>query len=121
MASKITLKMLQSMRNTAESELEVLKVSAKDANSKANTAKQKVESLVKQINEYSKGVMIVSEHALLRVAEYRYMVDFNHIESEIRAEIGFNPFTTGNATLPLKGGLRAVIKNNVVVTVKESK
>jgi len=63
---------------------------------------------------------VVSEHALLRYLERKYNLDLEDIKREILTNDNVIMIKNmGNGKYPISDGLKAVVKNNTVITIHE--
>lgn len=118
---KETLKSLQSRRTKLQVELDGAQKEKQAIQQKIDKAKSKICKLDIEINNYSNDNLVVSEHALLRLLERHYNVPIADAEEKLietlQSYISFNK----SGTFPIGEGLQAVVKNNVVITIKRKK
>lgn len=92
----------------------------KDAQTRYSEAQKAVGLLEKQIESLTQREVVVSEHALLRYCERVYGCDLESIKAEILTPQVVNCINTlGNGKFPTGNGLKAVVKDRVVVSVME--
>ena len=80
-----------------------------------------LKEMKKELNELKKNKkMIVSEHAILRYLERTLGLDLKVIENEILTDDVVKQYKVlGNGKYPMGNGYKAVIKDNVVLTIVE--
>lgn len=113
----IKLKSLQTERSLLEKDLEVLLSRKKDLQHQISAKEKKIKTLDNAIDLASKSEIVISEHAILRLLQRRYFQEeiIEKVISEIKDELKGVP---RNCQVPINGELRAIIKNNVLITVK---
>ena len=78
-----------------------------------------MQSIEKQIKELSAADPLVSEHALLRYLERAKGIDIEQLRAEVLTpELVAMIKTIKSGKVPMPGGLRAIVKNSVVVTIE---
>jgi septation ring formation regulator EzrA len=113
------LKYLQTSLTELETTLPTLKEKAQVANQNYSRAQNDLAQLKHRIKTLQNKEVIVSEHALLRYIERVMGVDLEEIKNQVLgpetlALIG----KLGNGKYPIGNGVRAVVKNNTVVTIQ---
>jgi len=117
------IKHLQTRSDALRLEIDQVTRSRDDINQRLDALtnqKSKIEQEIKQLSESSKEV-IISEHALLRYLERVKNVDLDSIKKEILTESFVASIRTfKNGKFPIAHGVKAIVKNSVVVTIEES-
>ena len=112
------LKNLQSRRDKLQVDVISLKDSVKTAQSAQNKAEHQLKRVLQEISDLAEKDVIVSEHAILRFLERKFSLDIEDIKKDIFSDsIKIQHQALGNGQYPITDGLKAVIKNNTVVTV----
>ena len=114
-------KSIANKRKNLESEELVLLQKKVKIQEQLNKVNQKKASIKKQIENLTKN-FTVSEHALLRYIEKSYNINLNDISNNIlknESLVKYDLF--GNGEYPINKGLKAVIKDKVIVTIKWKK
>ena len=81
----------------------------------------KENSLKKEIKDLkmSSSDIIISEHAILRYIERVLNIDIEQIKSKIQESIEIDQIKVlGNGIYPITDSTKAVIRNNVIVTIE---
>ena len=109
-------KMLNSMLKHTDEEERILELNIEQLNKQLEDKKKKKEEIKSKLQAKD---IIISEHAILRYAQHFLGIDLESIEKIIRDEQILRCHKTlGNGTYPSSDNtFKAVIKNNVVVTV----
>lgn len=115
-----TLKRYQSQLKKLHAKQNVIRSELSDCQQRYNQIKIEITDIQTKINELSNNnKLIVSEHATIRVLERMFKINLSEINQQIIDEVLPLYAKLGDGTIPVKCiGLRAVIKNGVVVTVK---
>ena len=115
-----TLKKYQSQLSKLKAKQQVIKSELTDCNNRYSQVKSEIIDVQTKINALTKNNrLIVSEHATIGILERMFCVNLSEIHEQIIAEILPVYTKLGDGTIPVKCiGLRAVIKNGVIVTVK---
>ncbi|MCX8665346.1 hypothetical protein J3U11_09085 [Gilliamella sp. B2840] len=115
-----TLKKYQTQLKKLKSKQDVIRAELADCQQRYNQLKTEILETQTKINELSSSnKLIVSEHAIIRVLERMFEINLSEIGQQIIDEVLPLYTKLGDGTIPVKCiGLRAVIKNGVVVTVK---
>jgi hypothetical protein len=120
-ANESLLKRKQTYLEKVEAQIQAAKVElaiASDTMKKLETIQNKLVLEIQQLKAQSKD-LIVSEHAILRYLERIRGINMDEIRNEIAgAELRNQVKVLGNGTYPIGGGAKAIVKNNVVVTVE---
>lgn len=78
---------------------------------------QKIQNDIKELT--NKSNLIVSEHAILRYIERVCGVDLEKVRDEILTkELMMMVQELGDGIFPIRSSIKAIVKNNVVVTIK---
>ena len=116
------LKILQTRLDAVRLEIDQATKSRSNINQRIDALtrqKDKIEYDIKQAGENSKEV-IISEHALLRYLEGAMDVDLDAVKKVMLTESLIASITSlHNGIFPMKHGVRAVVKNNVIVTIED--
>ncbi|OCG58678.1 hypothetical protein A9G41_05795 [Gilliamella sp. Nev5-1] len=115
-----TLKKYQTQLQKLKAKQSVVKTELTDCQHRYNSIKNEILDVQTKINELSRNnKLIVSEHATIRILERMFGINLSEIHEQIIAEILPVYTKLGDGLFPVKCiGLRAVIKNGVIVTVK---
>ena len=119
----IPLKELQTRRKKIVAEMDVKQQELQDAQKTVNGLGRSLKGIDKQIAEATLKDPVVSEHAILRFLERKYGIDIEDLKREILEMSGLGSITKRmiNGKLPMGEKLKAVVKNNVVVSVTGGK
>lgn len=115
-----TLKKYQTQLKKLKSKQDVVGAELADCQQRYNQIKTEILETQTKIKELSRNnQLIVSEHATIRVLERMFEINLSEINQQIINELLPVYTKVGDGTIPVECiGLRAVIKNGVVVTVK---
>lgn len=118
---KEELKRLQSLRTKQKAEIDLIKREQSLINERLETANRGLKKIDDELSKVkNNGRIIVSEHAVLRYIERNLGIDVKEIESQIITESVIEQYKIlGNGKYPIGDGLKAVIKDNVVLTVTD--
>lgn len=118
MAKGNDLKALQQkQKDLSNQKLELLRKQV-ELQTQINTVSNKERQIEKQISELTKD-FTVSEHALIRYCEKKYNINLNEISKEILDSESLHKYNTlGNGEYPLKDGLKMIVKDKIIVTIK---
>lgn len=116
---KEELKKLQSLLTKQKSEVEMIEREKELVEERLDIATKRLNEMKKELNELKKNKkMIVSEHAILRYLERILGLDLKVIENEILTDDVVKQYKVlGNGKYPMGNGYKAVIKDNVVLTI----
>lgn len=104
------LKELQTERSKLEAERDSL-------TRQINVCNTRIAEIEKRIRQLT-AVPVVSEHALLRYLERKLGIDLEEVKKEILTdETAERIKQFGSGRFPIGDGMRAVVKQNVVVSV----
>ena len=125
MSASTEIKSIQSRLSSLRAEMDELKRQADQHRGNAREIDAKVrkkQSMVGQLESrykaLTRGAPKVSEHALLRYLERGKGVDMDEIKKEIERALPVDAIKElGDGKYPIGNGLRAVVKENVVLTV----
>lgn len=113
-----TLKSLQTRKSKALAELQAAKDERKEVSNTINHISNLLKNLDKQIEELTDKELVVSEHAILRYLERKYSLDLEVIRKEIATDsVKDQHSMLGSGKYPIGDGMKAVIKDNTVVSV----
>lgn len=85
---------------------------------KVSNIKREIDKASKEIERLQKDTIIISEHALLRYLEYAYKLNVETVEKEILDDITLSMMKgMGNGKYGIGNDLRAVLVDNVVVSI----
>ena len=116
---KEELKKLQSLLVKQKSEIELIRRERQLIDERLSIAERnlrKTEDALKKMKTGNK--IIVSEHAVLRYLQRIMELDLKAVENEILTDETLKQYRTlGNGKYPISNGCKAVIKDNVVITV----
>lgn len=116
---KEELKKLQSLMVKQKSEIDLIKRERQLADERLAVAERNLKKIEEEMKKLKNGnKIIVSEHAILRYLERTMELDIKAIEKEILTDETLKQYRTlGNGKYPISNGCKAVIKDNVVITV----
>lgn len=116
---KEELKKLQSLLVKQKSEIDLIRRERQLIDERLSTAERNLKKTEDELKKLKTGnKIIVSEHAVLRYLERTMELDLKAVENEILSEEVVSQYRTlGNGKYPVSNGCKAVIKDNVVITV----
>lgn len=116
---KEELKKLQSLMVKQKSEIDLIKRERQLADERLAVAQRNLKKIEEEMKKLKNGnKIIVSEHAILRYLERTMGLDIKAIEKEILTDETLKQYRTlGNGKYPVENGCKAVIKDNVVITI----
>ena len=116
---KEELKKLQSLLIKQKSEIDLIKRERQLINERLSVAERNLRNTEEELKKLKTGnKIIVSEHAVLRYLERTMELDLKAVENEILSEQVVSQYKTlGNGKYPVSNGCKAVIKDNVVLTI----
>lgn len=116
---KEELKKLQSLLIKQKSEIDLIKRERQLINERLSVAERNLRNTEEELKKLKTGnKIIVSEHAVLRYLERTMELDLKAVENEILTEETVKQYRTlGNGKYPVSNGCKAVIKDNVVLTI----
>ena len=116
---KEELKKLQSLLIKQKSEIDLIKRERQLADERLTVAQRNLKKIEEEMKKLKNGnKIIVSEHAILRYLERTMELDLKAVENEILSKEVVSQYRTlGNGKYPVSNGCKAVIKDNVVLTI----
>lgn len=116
---KEELKKLNTLQVKLQSEIEAIKIEREILNNKLQSAERNLGKIREEIKKLKEGnKIIVSEHAMLRYIERVLGIDLKEIERRILTdEVKEQYKIVGNGRFPINDEFRALIRDNVVVTI----
>lgn len=116
---KEELKKLQSLLIKQKSEIDLIRRERQLINERLSVAERNLKNTEEELKKLKTGnKIIVSEHAVLRYLERTMELDLKAVENEILSEEVVSQYKTlGNGKYPVSNGCKAVIKDNVVLTI----
>ena len=116
---KEELKKLQSLLIKQKSEIDLIKRERQIINERLSVAERNLRNTEEELKKLKTGnKIIVSEHAVLRYLERTMELDLKAVENEILSKEVVSQYRTlGNGKYPVSNGCKAVIKDNVVLTI----
>lgn len=116
---KEELKKLQSLLIKQKSEIDLIKRERQLINERLSVAERNLRNTEEELKKLkTENKIIVSEHAVLRYLERTMELDLKAVENEILSEEVVSQYKTlGNGKYPVSNGCKAVIKDNVVLTI----
>lgn len=116
---KEELKKLQSLLIKQKSEIDLIRRERQLINERLSVAERNLKNTEEELKKLKTGnKIIVSEHAVLRYLERTMELDLKAVENEILTEETVKQYRTlGNGKYPVSNGCKAVIKDNVVLTI----
>lgn len=118
---KEELKRLQTLLVKQKSDIEIIEKEKVILEERLDVAKKGLEKINKEIISIKKNnKLILSEHAILRYLERSLKIDLKDIEAEIITDnLRTQHRMLGNGKYPIGNGCKAVIRDNVIVTITE--
>lgn len=116
---KEELKKLQSLLIKQKSEIDLIRRERQLINERLSVAERNLKNTEEELKKLKTGnKIIVSEHAVLRYLERTMELDLKAVENEILSKEVVSQYRTlGNGKYPVSNGYKAVIKDNVVLTI----
>lgn len=116
---KEELKKLQSLLIKQKSEIDLIKRERQLINERLSVAERNLKNTEEELKKLKTGnKIIVSEHAVLRYLERTMELDLKAVENEILSKEVVSQYRTlGNGKYPVSNGCKAVIKDNIVLTI----
>ena len=116
---KEELKKLQSLLIKQKSEIDLIRRERQLINERLSVAERNLKNTEEELKKLKTGnKIIVSEHAVLRYLERTMELDLKAVENEILTEETLRQYRTlGNGKYPVSNGCKAVIKDNIVLTI----
>lgn len=116
---KEELKKLQSLMVKQKSEIDLIKRERQLVDERLAVAERNLRKTEDELKKMKTGnKIIVSEHAVLRYLQRIMELDLKAVENEILTDETLKQYRTlGNGKYPISNGCKAVIKDNVVITV----
>ena len=116
---KEELKKLNTLQVKLQSEIEAIKIERESLNNKLQSAERNLGKIQEEIKKLKEGnKIIVSEHAMLRYIERVLGINLKEIEKRILTdEVKEQYKIVGNGRFPINDEFRALIRDNVVVTI----
>lgn len=116
---KEELKKLNTLQVKLQNEIEAIKIEREILNNKLQSAERNLGKIREEIKKLKEGnKIIVSEHAMLRYIERVLGIDLKEIERHILTdEVKEQYKIVGNGRFPINDEFRALIRDNVVVTI----
>ena len=116
---KEELKKLQSLLIKQKSEIDLIKRERQLINERLSVAERNLKNTEEELKKLKTGnKIIVSEHAVLRYLERTMELDLKAVENEILSKEVVSQYRTlGNGKYPVSNGYKAVLKDNVVLTI----
>lgn len=118
MAKANNLKALQTKQKDLDSQKLLLLRKKVEIQEELNKTNKKYDVITKQIEQLTKN-FTVTEHALLRYLERIYNIDLNAISKKIVESESLKRYDIyGNGEYPLGNGLKMIVKDKIIVTIK---
>ena len=120
-ATESLLKQKKTYLEKVQAEIQAKTYQKGNIDREINQLKSKEQSIKEEIKKLTtkSTEIIVSEHAILRYFERVLGFNLDDIKKEICTEEFLNLANTlGNGTYPIGESARAVVKNNVIVTIE---
>ena len=115
---KEELKKLQSLMVKQKSEIDLIKRERQLADERLAVAQRNLKKIEEMKKLKNGNKIIVSEHAILRYLERTMELDIKAVEKEILTDETLKQYRTlGNGKYPVANGCKAIIKDNVVITI----
>ena len=112
------LKALQTRKKSLEIEIAASLLKLKDVNREHQDKVNKLNAIDKQIKQLHTQDIIISEHAILRYIERAMGLNLEQIKQEILSDkVKAQIFTLGSGKYPIGNKLKAVVKDNTIVTI----
>lgn len=115
-----TLKKFQTLLKKLKAKKDVIKNELIDCQERYNKVTSEISDTQTKINELTKNNnLIVSEHATIRILERMCNIELGKLNQKIIDELLPTYKILGDGIYPISIlGLRAVVKNGIIVTVK---
>lgn len=118
MAKANDLKALQMKQKDLDSQKLILLRKMAEVQQELNKVHKNYDVISKQIDQLTKD-FTVTEHALLRYCERIYNIDLNEMSKKIIESESLKKYDLyGNGEYPLGNGLKMIIKDKIIVTIK---
>ena len=118
MAKANDLKTLQIKQKDLDSQKLILLRKKVELQEELNKVSKKHDVISKQIEQLTKD-FTVSEHALLRYCERTYNINLDEVSKKIVESESLKRYDLyGNGEYPLGNGLKMIIKDKIIVTIK---
>lgn len=118
MSAGTELKALETRIKTHQADLKMLKDQQAEISKQITAKQQQISAVQGQIDKLKRSDLVLSEHALLRYIERAQLVDVKAIEGQlITPALRLQVQTLGDGEYPV-GDLKAVVKQNMIVTIK---
>lgn len=118
MAKANDLKALQIKQKDLDSQRLILLRKKVEIQEELNKTNKRHDVITKQIEQLTKD-FTVSEHALLRYCERTYNINLNEVSKKIVKSESLKRYDLyGNGEYPLGNGLKMIIKDKIIVTIK---
>ena len=116
---KEELKKLQSLLVKQKSEIELIRRERQLIDERLSITERNLRKTEDELKKMKTGnKIIVSEHAVLRYLQRIMELDLKAVENEILTDETLKQYRTlGNGKYPISNGCKAVIKDNVVITI----
>ena len=112
------LKALQSEVHKLESEINLAENGVRDLQKGLAALRKRRDSIEKEISRLKAKAPVVSEHALLRYIERSMGVNLEEIKNLILSrDVTAMISSLGNGTYPIPGGLKAVVRENTIISI----
>ncbi len=116
--TKETLKQLQTRLSKLQAEEEFLKIDSKEAQRKLSQCQARMAKVKEEMDTLKEVELIVSEHAVLRYMERAMDMNIDMIKEAIQNnKMIKSAHSMGDGKYPMGDGLKAVIKDGVVVSI----
>ena len=113
------LKGLQSQASKLEAEIDNIKLELFARQKELNLKNQTLQSIKKEIERFTSGEIVVSEHAILRYFERVLNFNIEEIKSKILTpEVQSLYDSLGGGEFPVENKFTVVLKDNTVITIK---
>jgi uncharacterized protein YeaC (DUF1315 family) len=118
MAKANDLKALQMKQKDLDSQKLMLVRKMAEVQQELNKVHKNYDVISKQIDQLTKD-FTVTEHALLRYCERIYNIDLNEMSKKIIESESLKKYDLlGNGEYPLRDGLKMLIRDKIIVTIK---
>ena len=112
------LKQLESRKSEAEQERKEVHRKQRVLIKQGTQLDHKITDIVKQIERLKAKEVVITEHAILRYVERAMGLDVEQIKDKILTEATRKAIEAmGNGKYPIDEGLKAIVKDNTIITV----
>lgn len=120
--NEATIKSLNTRLCKERAALKVLEIEISNLNNRKSAICNNIKNLKDRIEKINSSALIMSEHAILRYIERVEIISIEEVKNKVLSEELIKVWKIlGNGTYPLwNSGYSAVIRNNVITTIKKN-